>query len=89
MEHYRWLLKGFNNMAMRHHKLISFDDDQINVIRGKTLYIAGDEDPFMALGGKELLLHYKMNAYFLPGAGHGVNHEISELVNQQIIDYLN
>jgi len=33
MEHYRWLLKGFNNMAMRFHKIISFDDEQIGSIR--------------------------------------------------------
>ena len=27
MEHYRWLLKGFNNMAMGFHKVISFSDE--------------------------------------------------------------
>ena len=88
MEHYRWLLKGFNNMAMRFHKIIPFDDEQINSIREKTLYIAGDEDPFMILGGKELLLRYKMNAKFFPSAGHGINHEISDIVNQQMIEFL-
>jgi len=32
MEHYRWLLKGFNNMAMRYHKIIAFDDEKVNSI---------------------------------------------------------
>ena len=88
MEHYRWLLKGFNNMAMRFHKIIPFDDEQINSIREKTLYLAGDDDPFMALGGKELLLRYKMNAKFFPAVGHGINHEISEIINRLMIEYL-
>jgi len=89
MEHYRWLLKGFNNMAMRFHQITSFDDRQVNTIREKTLYLAGDDDPFMLLGGKELLLRYKMNAKFFPAAGHGINHEISDIINQQMVEYLN
>ena len=87
MEHYRWLLKGFNNIAMRFHKIISFDDEQINSIREKTLYLAGDDDPFMALGGKALLLRYKMNAKFFPDVGHGINHEVSDEVNRIMIEY--
>jgi len=88
MEHYRWLLKGFNNMAMRFHKIVSFNDEQISSIREKTLYLAGDKDPFMALGGKALLLQYEMNAKFFPDVGHGINHEISEIINRQMIEYL-
>ena len=72
MEHYRWLLKGFNNMAMRFHKITSFTDEQIDSIREKTLYLAGEDDPFMVLGGKELLLRYKMNAKIFPDVGHGL-----------------
>ena len=29
MEHYQWLLKGFNNMAMRFHKLEIFNNEQL------------------------------------------------------------
>ena len=75
-------------MAMRFHKVISFNDEQVNSIREKTFYAAGDDDPFMVLGGKELLIHNKMNAKFFPAVGHGINHEISELINRLIIDYL-
>jgi len=88
MEHYQALLKGFNNMAMRHHKLEQFSDEEAAAIRGKTLYLIGDADPFARLGGKELLLRYKMNARFFPDAGHGINHEIADEINQVLIGML-
>jgi len=88
LEHYQHLLKGFNNMAMRYHKIISFNDEQINSIREKTLYLVGEDDPFAKLGGKDALLKNKMNVKFFPDVGHGINHEISNEINQIIIDYL-
>lgn len=87
LEHYRWLLKGFNNMAMRYHNMERFSDEQVAAIRDKTLYLAGDDDPFMVLGGKTALLQYKMNVQFFPDVGHGLNHEIAEEINQLLIDY--
>ena len=88
MEHYRVLLKGFNNMAMRHHIVVGFSDEQIEMIRDKTLYLVGDDDPFAKLGGKDDLLQYKMNARFFPDVGHGINHEIAEEINAIIPDFL-
>jgi len=88
MEHYRWLLKGFNNMAMRHHKIERFGDEQLAAIRGKTLYLAGEADPFMVLGGKAALLRHKMNVRFFPDVGHGINHEIAAEINRLIPEYL-
>ena len=88
MEHYQTLLKGFNNMAMRHHKLEQFSDEEVAAIRSKTLYLMGDADPFARLGGKELLLRYKMNARFFPDVGHGINHEIADEINQVLIEML-
>ena len=88
MEHYRALLKGFNNMAMRHHNIVGFNDNQIDAIRNKTLYLVGDVDPFANLGGKDELLRYKMEARFFPDVGHGINHEIAEEINRIIVDYI-
>jgi len=87
MEHYRQLLKGFNNMAMRFHKIMSFNDEQVDSIKSKTLYLAGEADPFMVIGGMSALLRHKMNARFFPGVGHGINHEISDAINKIMIDY--
>lgn len=88
LEHYSYLLKGFNNMAMRYHKVESFTDGQIDKIRSRALFLVGDDDPFAKLGGKSALLRYRMNAEFFPEVGHGINHEISGKINRRLIDYL-
>ena len=88
MEHYRQLLKGFNNMSMRCHKIVRFTDEQVAAIRDKTLYLAGEADPFMALGGKDALLQCEMNAQFFPDTGHGINHEIPDEINRIMIAYM-
>ena len=86
MEHYQWMLKGFNNMAMRYHAIKSLSVEQINTIRPKTLYINGNDDPFQLLGGKATLEQYKMQSLFFDHIGHGINHEISEQVNEILLD---
>lgn len=85
MEHYRFLLKGFNNMAMSYHKLVPFQDKQIDEIRDKIHYLVGERDPFAIMGGKDVLIKYHMNSTFFPGVGHGINHEIADTINQIII----
>jgi pimeloyl-ACP methyl ester carboxylesterase len=84
MEHYRFLLKSFNPMAMAYHKIVSFSDAQIETIRKKTFYLVGEDDPFAKLGGKQSLLENKMNARFFPEVGHGINHEIADEINRLI-----
>lgn len=86
-EHYRCLLKGFNNMAMGNHKIIKFSDKQIAQIKGKCMYLMGEEDPFAKMGARQLLEKYDMNAAFFPITGHGINHEISAEVNARMIEY--
>jgi len=88
LEHFCHVLKGFNNMAMGYHKIECFSDEQIDAIRGKVLFLVGEDDPFAKLGGKDALLQYKMNVQFFPEVGHGINHEISEEINRLLIGYL-
>lgn len=85
MAHYKALLKGFNNMAMAYHKIRAFSAEEVAQIRGKIVYLLGNEDPFEKLGGKALLLQNHMNAVFYNHAGHGLNHELSDAINQKII----
>jgi len=87
LEHYECLLKGFNNMAMSYHKIESFSRRQIDAIRDKSFFLVGEEDPFMILGGKDMLLQFNMKARFFPEAGHGINHELSQEINQIIAEY--
>ncbi|WP_410771539.1 alpha/beta fold hydrolase [Fontibacillus sp. BL9] len=87
LEHFTYLLRGYNNMAMRFHKTKGFEDEQIDSIRGKTLYLVGEADPFSILGGNAALQTYKMNSRIFEDTGHGINHEISDEINQILIDY--
>ncbi len=89
MNHYRALLVGFNNMAMAYHKVRSFEEDEfegaLNRIRDKVVYLVGEEDPFEKLGGKEALISNNMNVRFFEDAGHGLNHELADIINEKII----
>ena len=89
LEHYKYLLRGFNNMAMNpHHVSDGFSSEEIDRIRDKVVFLVGDEDPFEKLGGKQLLIDLKMNATFYPDAGHGLNHELAEEINKKIIEVM-
>ncbi|GGG12525.1 putative carboxylesterase nap [Paenibacillus aceti] len=88
MEHYTWLLKGFNTMAMTYHKVRGFSDQEVKQLRDKVFYLVGLDDPFEKMGGAEALRAYDMNARFYEGAGHGINHEIADEINQMVIDIM-
>ncbi len=87
VEHFTALLKGYNNMAMRYHKVNAYDESKVTAIKDKALYLAGDVDPFMTLGGKDALLRLGMNAKFYPNAGHGLNHELPEEINKALVEW--
>ena len=89
LEHFTCLIRGYNNMSMRYHKVTGFSDEQLESIRSKILYLIGEMDPFAILGGKAALIKYNMNARFFEDAGHGINHEIAEEINAILIEYLN
>lgn len=89
MEHYQWLLKGFNNMAMSYHRLVSFHADEIKGIQGKCLFLCGEADP---LGDVEKvkgkLERHGLNYQLFPEVGHGINHEIASEINSVILNFL-
>lgn len=85
MEHNRWLLRGFNNMAMRYHKVHPFTDEEIAAIKDHVFYLVGEQDLFEQLGGKNALIEHDMNAHFYPDAGHGLNHENADEINEMMI----
>lgn len=84
MEHYRWLLKGFSPMTMAYHTVRSFSEDEISKIRDKMYYLVGRDDPFEKLGGAQALIDEKMHVKFYDGVGHGINHEIAGIINDEI-----
>lgn len=88
MAHYKGLLRGFNNMAMKYHKVVAFTSQEVDSVRDKIIYLVGEDDPFEKLGGKERLIENHMNATFYPYAGHGLNHELSSQINEKIVEVL-
>jgi pimeloyl-ACP methyl ester carboxylesterase len=88
MEHYTYLLKGFNNMAMSYHKIKYFNEDEIRNLHRKCLFLLGDADP-MGLIDKEVakLKKYNLEYEIYNGVGHGINHEIAEKINKKLIEY--
>ena len=88
MEHYTYLLRGFNNMSMSYHKIKTFDEEQLKNIQSKVLFLIGESDPLGDVEKvKAQLNKYNMSYRFFPEVGHGINHEISDEINKIIIQY--
>lgn len=88
MTHYRWLLKGFNTMAMGFHKIAPFSPEQIRTITDKALFICGGRDP---LGDRDRAVatfaKYGARYEIIEDAGHGINHEHAQDVNRMMLEY--
>lgn len=90
MEHYAYLLRGFNNMAMAYHKIEYFNENQIGNISGKCLFLCGEVDPMGDIAKViDKFDKYKLEYEIFKGVGHGINHEIASVINQRIIEYFN
>ena len=86
LEHFTYLLRGFNNMAMRYHKTRGFDEEELAVLREKVEFLVGLEDPFEKLGGADALRNHNMKTTFYEKAGHGLNHELADEINNKIVE---
>ena len=89
MEHYTFLLKGFNNMAMAYHKVKTFSEEELKVVREKVEFLVGLDDPFEKLGGERALRDNDMKVTFYENAGHGLNHERADEINAKIMEIFN
>lgn len=86
MEHYTYLLKGFNNMAMGYHKVHTFTEKEVDIIRDKVEFLVGLEDPFEKLGGADAIQENCMCVTFYENAGHGLNHERADEINRKMVE---
>lgn len=86
MEHYTYLLKGFNNMAMGYHKVHTFTGKEVDIIRDKVEFLVGLEDPFEKLGGADAIQENCMCVTFYENAGHGLNHERADEINRKMVE---
>lgn len=89
MKHWFYLLKYFNNKSMFYHKTTIFNKEQFQSIRDNSLFLIGEED-MLSYYPKSIhrLQENQMNFKIVKEAGHAINHEQSDLVNKEIINYL-
>jgi pimeloyl-ACP methyl ester carboxylesterase len=89
MEHWLCLMKHFNNRHMFYHRNTGLTDAEIAVARGKSRILLGACDR-LAQGSEayELLKKYDMNHRIVENAGHALNMEMPELVNEEIVGFL-
>ncbi|MGZ9583682.1 alpha/beta fold hydrolase [Paenibacillus marinisediminis] len=88
MKHWYYLNKYFNKLSMRRHMITIFSNEQIKLIRDKSLFLIGEHDilscyPMAINKLNENQLNYKI----VKQAGHTINHEKSDEVNTEIISY--
>lgn len=89
MEHWLYLLKYFNNMAMRFHRIELFSHEEVATLKNRVLFIIGDRDPIAySLKAVEILKDMELDYRILKNTGHGINHEEADIVNKEIINFL-
>jgi len=89
MKHWYYLLKYFNNKSMMKHTITIFNDEQLNTLREKALFLIGEHDR-MSYYPKAIskLQMNGINYRLFKDAGHAINHEIAEQINAEIIAFL-
>lgn len=89
MEHWGLLLRHFNNRSMAYHLMHPYTGEELDSLRDRTLFLIGNRDPIGYSSRKEQALRDAgMNYKIFPDVGHGINHEISERINQEIINFM-
>lgn len=89
LDHWLCLMKYFNNQSMFYHKIVGFDDDVISVIQSKTRILLGGCDRLSYHSNAvEAMQKHGINFRIVENAGHALNMEQPELVNNEIISFM-
>lgn len=87
-EHLVLLMKNHNQQAMFIHRLELYNQEKAAPVRDKLYFLVGD----YKLGHKKDFLKILEDGDFrykvIANAGHGVNHEQPEIINREIINFL-
>lgn len=86
MKHWFYILKYSRIVT---HDLTYFEDKAISVFRDKALFLIGDSDIWTYHPSVMKILNDNNLIYkIIKNTGHVINHEQQELVNREIIDFL-
>lgn len=89
MKHWFYLLKYFNNQSMMQHKIKIDNNADLSVIRSKVVFFIGDQDRLSNYPKSiKRLIDKEMNYKIIKDAGHAINHEQADRINQEIIVHI-
>ncbi|OBZ11671.1 hypothetical protein A8L34_15095 [Bacillus sp. FJAT-27264] len=88
MSHWTYLLKYFNNKSMMFHKYRRFTTNELSILKEKAVYLIGEYDRLSNYPASIEELERSQIAYkIIPNAGHGINHEQADRINEELINY--
>lgn len=89
MEHWGYLLKHFNTRSMMYQKMTRITDEDLPVLKDKTLFLLGESDGLSNLPKAVEKLEKNFLSYkVIKNAGHAMNHQQPDLINREIVDFL-
>lgn len=89
MKHWTYLLKHFNTRSMMYQKMTRITEDDLPVLKDKTLFLLGETDGLSNLPkAEEKLKKNNLRYKVVKDCGHALNHQQSELINREIADFM-
>jgi pimeloyl-ACP methyl ester carboxylesterase len=87
-DHFWLLMKHYSMQAQMVHRRRSLEPDEIAAMRGKALFLVGDQDLLTnAQSFQQAMETHGMRYRIFPGAGHAINAEMAVEVNAAIVDF--
>lgn len=88
IEHLLMVVKSHNQSAMFPHKLEEYDREKAKAVKEKLYFLLGEHMLEKRKGYIDILNEGGFKYKIIKNAGHGVNHEQPEIVNDEIISFL-
>ncbi|WP_098747497.1 alpha/beta hydrolase [Paenibacillus sp. EZ-K15] len=88
MQHWFYLLKYFNNRSMMKHTITIHSAADVQAIRNKSLFVMGEQDLLSYYPKAVARLEANGMRYrIVKDAGHAINHEMPELIHEEILGF--
>lgn len=89
MKHWYYLLKYFNNNSMMHHKIELNENIELSILKDKALFLIGEYDRLTNYTKAiKRLEDNNINFKIIKDAGHAINHEQADIINNEITEFL-
>ena len=83
-----WIIFIYRMQAQFVHKRKNFNPDEIEIFKGKSLFLVGDVDELALFPrAKQALEDFKMNFKIYTGVGHTINYIKPREIEQDIIRF--